>query len=189
MPLSLGRRQLLASLLGVGASTVFLRPATASTAVALTLDELVGASHRILLGTPEETVSRWEIVAGARRIVSYTRLIVDEDIDGDGDGECQVRTLGGEIGEFGELVNGEAQLRAGDSTLVFLRRGRDGAHLVTGRAQGHYPLRSDRGVVRLRQSPVLPELLNADGGAVRRLVGRTLTEARAMVRESVAHRR
>jgi len=184
-----GRRVLLESLLGFGAAALLVRPAAATTAVALTLPELVGQSHRILLGTPESTSSRWEPIGGSRRIVSYTRVVVDEDLDGTGDGVCLVRTLGGVVGEQGQIVHGEAQLRDGGHALVFLRRSASGALVVTGRAQGHYPLRTDsRGVVRLRPSPVLPQLVGEADGAVKRLVNRTLDEARSLVREATRRR-
>ncbi len=186
---SIGRRQVLGSLLGVSVAALGARPAAATTAVALTLQQLVGQSHRVLLGTPEATSSQWESIGGSRRIVSYTRLVVDEDVDGTGDGVCLVRTLGGAVGELGQIVHGEAQLRAGSHTLVFLRRGGGGALVVTGRAQGHFPLRADaRGVVRLRPSPSLPELIGAEDGAVKRLVNRTLDEARGLVREAATRR-
>jgi len=185
----IGRRQVLGSLLGAGTAALLVRPAAATTAVALTLQELVDQSHRILLGTPESTSSRWEPIGGSRRIVSYTRVVVDEDLDGTGDAVCLVRTLGGVVGEQGQIVHGEAQLRDGDHTLVFLRRSTTGALVVTGRAQGHYPLRTDaRGVVRLRPSPVLPQLVGADDGAVKRLVDRTLDEARGLVRDATTRR-
>lgn len=185
MTLSLGRREALASLLGLGAVTLLGRSAQATTAVALTLDELVQRSLRIAVATPEATSSRWEAIGKGRRIVSYTRIVLDEELVGAGEGSCLVRTLGGAVGEQGQLVHGEAQLRAGEPCLVFLRPRAEGAHVVTARAQGHYPLLPDAGgVLRVRPSPLLPELVAADASAVRRLSGRPWGEARRMLREA-----
>ncbi|MBN2193972.1 MAG: hypothetical protein JW751_14250 [Polyangiaceae bacterium] len=187
---AIGRRQALGSLVGLSLTALLVRPSAASTAKALTLDELVTKSHRIVFGTPVTRSSRWEMIAGSRRIVSFTRLVVDEALFGAEDAEAEVKTLGGRIGDRGQIVHGEAELRQGAHTLLFLRENPGKVHVVTGRAQGHYPVRpDDRGIARLAPSPILPSLVDPEAGAVHQLVGRSVDEARVFVREALARRR
>ncbi len=187
---ALTRRDALLLLAGGGlALTWSPRTATATTALAVTLDELVGRSGGIFFGRALEGYSRWEDIGAGRRIVTYTRVQVAEPLEGDLDAEYLVRTLGGQVGNTGQLVHGEAQLRRGEDNLLFLRQTQDGAHVVTARAQGQYPLVSDdRGTRRLRRSPQVANLVNADRSAAQVLVGRTTSEARRVVLDAVAKR-
>jgi hypothetical protein len=159
--------------------------AEASVARALSLAELVAQSQGVVLGTPLAASSRWEQIGGRRRIVTYTRVRVDQAFAGDpGDAEIMIRTLGGRVGKIGQVVHGEAFLRLGESTLLFVGLSPDGTPAVTGMSQGHYPVRSDaRGVRRLGPSPRLFELSGKDS-AVERLSGRSLPEAREIVRKA-----
>jgi len=96
--------------------------------------------------------------------------------------ELLVRTLGGRVGELGELVHGEAMLTLGERSVLFVMPTRD-ALGVTAMAQGHYPLRRDNaGAERLRRSPEAAELLHEEGSAVKRLTGLQIAEARSLVR-------
>jgi len=96
-----------------------------------------------------------------------------------------VRTLGGRVNGVGQIVHGEAQLRAREPSLVFLRTRADGSTAITAMAQGHYPLRPDPGgLLRLNPSPFLPELLQANGGAVERLRGASIADAVQRIREA-----
>jgi hypothetical protein len=57
---------------------------------------------------------------------------------------------------------------------------------VTAMAQGHYPLARDTaGTERLRKSPVLADLLDEEGSAVKRLNDRSIAEARSLVQGAV----
>ncbi len=60
-----------------------------------------------------EQRSQWEELGGARRIVTYTRLSIDRPVAGQPDGEIWVRTLGGAVGDIGQQVSGDAQLKIG----------------------------------------------------------------------------
>jgi hypothetical protein len=177
------RRGSLAAL-ALGAVSVFVgKPAWATLARALRIEELAGRSRHVLLGEPLDAHCVWEHVAGRRQIVTYTRVRAHEVVAGSDpqDSELQVRTLGGRVGELGQLVHGEAQLVVGARSVVFLV-GSGLMFAVTAMAQGHYPLRRDlRGLERLRKSPALPELVARDGSAVERLSERTVTEARRLL--------
>jgi hypothetical protein len=150
----------------------------------VTLPELVGLSRHALAGTPGESWSRWETSGKSRRIVTYHRLSVTQSLDGrpPADSSVLVRTLGGRVGDIGQLVHGEAQLVPGEQTVLFLTEDADGVLGVTAMAQGHYPLtRVARELPRLQASPSMPALTRVDGCAVQRLVNKTVLEAEELI--------
>src|SRR5947208_11004398 len=99
------------------------RSAAASTFVELSVAELVSKSTLVIAGTPLDSRSLWEDSEGARgrRIVTYTRVRVDRLIDGNVSGDVWVRTLGGEVDDIGQHVEGEAVLPREKPSLLFLR--------------------------------------------------------------------
>lgn len=152
---------------------------------ALSLEALVQGSRRILVVTALASESHFEDLGRRRRIVTDTRVRVEEGLaKADSvERELMVRTLGGKVGDLGERVHGQAQLLTGESCVAFLLQAPDGLHYVNGMAQGHYPLRSARQL--LTQSPDLPEILDFDSSAVKALVGKELGDARSRVRAMV----
>ncbi len=184
--LMLSRRQF-TTLASAGLATLLAgSPAQAGLARAVPLAELLKRSQRVVLGLPLDAFSRWETLGGRRRIVTYTQLQVEHDLDEKrGDVEYLVRTLGGRVGDIGQVVHGEARLERRQHGVVFLRPDDAGILHVTELAQGHYPLRAGAsGVPRLYPDSQLGELVNADQSAAKRLVGRTLSEAVEALREA-----
>ncbi len=182
----LSRRHFLASAaLGTAAATLpwAARPAHASVSRALTLEQLAKASHACVAGTPVHSESHWETIGGHRRIVTETRLLVEEVVGGElEDTEIMVQTLGGQVGDIGQIVHGEAVLIRNRRAIVFLSaRGRVSS--VTAMAQGHYPVRiDDEGVARLALSPRLGRLVGSkDSSAAVRLRDRELSNARSLI--------
>jgi len=169
-----------------GAGLALPRLASATLARAISLPELVGLSRYALVGTATDASSRWESVGDSRRIVTYVRLEVAQPIDGrpPPDTTLMLRTLGGRVGDIGQLVHGEAVFELGAASAVFLTPDEDGVLGITGMAQGHYPLQTIAGdVARLKASPNLPSLLRVPGSAVQRLSQRTVLEAESLVSE------
>lgn len=178
----LDRRRALVMLAAALLVTLLPSGAGASLARAVSLAQLVGASEQIVVGTPLEAHARWETLAGHKRIVTYTRVRVDAAIDGGGESEVLVRTLGGHVGDIGQVVSGEAVLSIGKTALMFLGRAPDGVLGVTAMAQGHFPLRRDSsGTLRLTPSPRLATLVGTKHSAVRQLVGRSVPEAEQLI--------
>jgi len=167
---------------------VMSRSAQASLSRAVRVEELLSRSRHVVLGEPLDAYSVWEQIGRRKHIVTYTRVRAHELLAGaqpDQD-ELLVRTLGGRVGELGELVHGEAILTLGDRAVLFVMPTQSVLG-VTAMAQGHYPLSRDvGGTERLRRSPETTELLGEDGSAVKRLAGLQLHEARALLR-SVVH--
>jgi hypothetical protein len=168
-----------------------LAPRTAQAAVSmrLTLPELVAASKYVVVATPAERHSVWEDLAGGRRIVTYTRLVIDRSVVGAPGGEVWVRTLGGEVGSIGQAVAGEAHLRTGERSLDFLAEV-PGTFVVTGLGQGHFPIANDEsGTPKLRAATSRPGLITRRGpsiGADEVLVGTALDDATVTIQR--AHR-
>jgi hypothetical protein len=187
----LSRRQVLRGLGGICAGAAWPVTGWASTARAVSLPQLVGLSQYALVGTPTDASSRWETSGSSHRIVTYVRVEVSHPIDGRPPPETSliVRTLGGTVGDIGQLVHGEARLELGTAAVVFLTPNVDGVLGVTAMAQGHYPLtiEADK-IARLGPSPDMPALLDVSGCAVQRLVSRTVVEAEQLVTETMLAR-
>jgi hypothetical protein len=181
----IARRRVLA-ILGLGcAASLWSRPGEATLVRGLTLEVLARGSDRIIVGTAVEASSRWVNIGSQRRIVTDTRVRVDRTISGSAGSDILVRTHGGRIGSFGQLVHGEPELVLSAPCVLFLRW-LDGVHYVLGTAQGHYPLLA--GTQRsqyLKASPRLPQLLHPEQSAVRSLAGRELGQALQLVRKAL----
>ncbi|CAN5150141.1 hypothetical protein BH09MYX1_BH09MYX1_43340 [soil metagenome] len=123
--------------------SVFLAShADASVSISVLFDDLVKESTTVDVVTPVEARSLWE----NGRIYTYTRVHVDNALAGGAatGADLWVQTLGGEVGDVGQLVEGEPNLVVGKSFLVFLRPSpAAGTYWVTARAQGQFPLRAD----------------------------------------------
>lgn len=161
--------------------------AQASVARAVPLEALTGRSRHVVLGEPLDAYSLWERVGGRKHIVTYTRVRAHELLAGADpkSEEILVRTLGGQVGELGELVHGEAVLRVGRRSVMFVMPSQD-ALAVTAMAQGHYPLRREAGgIERLLRSPYAKELIDEAGSAVQRLPGLRVPEARSLLEQLV----
>ncbi len=169
---------------GVTGGRVGLGEAHATTSVLLTLEELVERSGTVAVVEAVERSSRWEVVGESKRIVTYTRLVVHEAIRGDAGEEIWVRTLGGKVGKIGQHVAGEAQFSLKARAVVFLTKAGD-VTVVTGMAQGHYPLVEKDGAVRLTSSPDTGNLVERRGPRVsarERLVGAKLADATSSIK-------
>lgn len=156
--------------------------AKASVARAVPLSELIGRSRHFLLGTPVSAQAVWETVGKRRRVVTYSVVRVESSLALESpDAEVLVRSLGGTVGDVGQIVHGEALLALGERSAVFLSDVAPGVLRVTAMSQGHYPVRTDKaGVHRLHAALASLELVGK-GGAVERLSGRTLVEAQSLV--------
>jgi hypothetical protein len=161
--------------------------AHAAVSMLLSLEELVAASSNVVIATGTDRYSQWEDLPSGRRIVTYTKLTVERTVVGSGDKEIWVRTLGGVVGKIGQSVAGEAQITMGTRALFFLAPA-NGALVVTGMAQGHYPIvLDDKGAARLSHSPDPGMLVPRRGPAIsaqERLVGGKVEDAVALVAQA-----
>jgi hypothetical protein len=124
----------------LGSATLTPPSAYASTAIALSLEDLVDRSDSVVVAIPKSKVSRWE----SGRIVTYTTVAIDTAVAGSGKaGETMtVRTLGGVVDDIGQITHGEAVLPIAKPIVLFLRampagpKITPGSMVVTGMAQG-----------------------------------------------------
>ncbi len=186
----LTRRQLLSGL-GAAAWSLQAGVARATTARALDLPELLRLSGAVSVATPIEARSRWEHVGGQRRIVTYVRLQLEQAWLGESEAQPLVRTLGGQVGDIGQIVHGEAPLALGQRALLFLTPLTRELRSVAGMAQGHYPLlERPRSPPLLTRSPGLATLVDVDAAAaVVRLSGLQLEDASRLVVEAAREAR
>ena len=188
----------LAAVLGIAALTLGVSPtlaprlgseAEATTAVLMTLDEMVRVSEHVVVVEPVERVSQWETVGNSERIVTYTRVVIESPVVGQAQGEVWVRTLGGTVGKIGQHVAGEAQFTLHQKALVFLARPGE-KFVVTGMAQGHFPIDESDAARTLKSSPDTGTLLRSKkstGPSAREeLVGETLARASQKIQAAKA---
>jgi hypothetical protein len=148
------------------------------------LEALSQTSDRIIIGRALEAIAHWETIGGRKRIVTDTRVRVEEVVAKaePRDSELLVRTLGGTVGDVGAVVHGEALLAEGPSVLFLVERA-DAVHRVRGMSQGHFPIRADaERVQRLNASPRLAEIIGDERVATRRLIGQDVARARELIR-------
>lgn len=180
------RRTFLA-LLGAGSAVLAGGgSAEASVARSISLNALVKRAKSVVVGMPLSAYSEWAEIGGSRRIVTLTRVRVDEHVArlAPDASEVLVRTLGGRLGKLGQLVHGEAELRSNEPCLLFVEDASPGLSVVTAMAQGHYPVVSEAGGRSLKRSPGLAKLVMAPDAAVERLSGQSMTAATRLVREA-----
>ena len=152
--------------------------ARASVSIAATWEGLLRESTAAAIVTPVEARTVWE----DGRAYTYTRVLVDRSIAGElGSGDAWIRTMGGIVGKIGQIVEGEAVLARGRSSLLFLHPGPAGTMAVTARAQGQFPVVADADparparVVRSNATGVLvPAATTASSPAAPRLAGDVL---------------
>jgi hypothetical protein len=152
-----------AALVGAGSLAAVLAvaaPADASLHLEVSLQHLVTVSDLVIEATPQESKSVWEdLPSVGRRIVTYTRVSVEQSVYGTPPGEVWVRTLGGQVGNLGQKVEGEAVLASGDRQLLFLKAGDAGTHRVVEMAQGQYLIQEESQVRRVKASPYLGKVI------------------------------
>jgi hypothetical protein len=168
--------------------------AHAAVSVAYTLEELIDASPTAVVAKATERNSVWEKVGDSKRIVTYTHLVIESRLYGELDDDVWVRTLGGVVGKIGQSVAGEAELRLGERAVLFLVRTKSDTLVVSGAAQGHFPIvepKKEGEAPRLAMSPSPGEVLNRPGPRItvqEALVGQTVDAAVAKVKTTKAER-
>jgi hypothetical protein len=153
----------------------------------LSLADLSQLSELIVVATPLEASSHWEMLGGRRRIVTDTRVRIEDVLAkaAPAGGELLVRTLGGTVGDRAALVYGEAALFPNQTSVLFMVRV-GGVQRVTGMAQGHYPLLADDNqALHLTPSPRAPELVSDAEPAMHALAGQELGRARTLIRAAL----
>jgi hypothetical protein len=142
---TIGGMALGAALLVLGAD------ASASTSLAATWDGLLHDSSAVAVVTALDAHGVWE----NGRIYTYTHVHVDRAVCGElpTGAEAYIRTMGGEVGNVGQRVEGEASFQGGAPSLVFMHPGPPGAFVVTARGQGQFAVVPGEGSAPARLQP------------------------------------
>lgn len=113
-------------------------PATASSFVALSENQLVAQSNTIVQGTVVDVRSSW--TESGRLIATDAKVRVAETLRGNAAEFITVRTFGGEVGGIRVEAHGFPMFEKGREVILFLDRGLDksGRYSVVGYQQGHY---------------------------------------------------
>ena len=172
---TLGRRGFLVGASALCVSQLYSRNASAGVAPGVSLPKLAADSSFALVGVARSAESRWVRIGRQKRIVTRTRVSVQQVVHGARVSEVMIETLGGRVGSVGQVVHGEAVLLLGERSLLFLQRADETQFWVSHFAQGHYPVRGKE--ARLFPSPRTPELVGRSRAAARQLVGRRLSDA------------
>jgi hypothetical protein len=127
-------------------------PADGSVVEGLELEDLASEADRILLGRVlfSESFQRRD-----GQIWTWHRIEVEREILGNAPDEREVivETMGGQIGEIGMRVEGEASFQVGERVLVFVHGGGPyTAFRTVGMGQGVMRVRREKGVDTVRQS-------------------------------------
>jgi hypothetical protein len=127
-------------------------PAKGSVVEGLELEELAVEADRIVLG---RVLLSESFLRRDGQIWTWHRIAVERGIGGSApaDDEVIVETMGGQIGEIGMRVEGEASFAVGERVLVFVHGGGPyKAFRTVGMGQGVMRIRTEHGVDTVRQS-------------------------------------
>ena len=120
----------------VAVASVFVASsAWATTQVAATLDSLTKGADAIVHGTVIESHARKTL--DGMRIITDTRIAVEESHKGEVGAEVVVMQPGGVVGDVGQRVEGTARFSEGEEVVVFLEK-RGTRFTMRGMAQGKF---------------------------------------------------
>ena len=165
-------------------------PASATSLVRASLDELVAGNGTVVMGEVMDVYSYWN--AEGTFILTDVRFRADDVLKGAlQDREITVTLMGGSVGDTTTLIIGGAELIPGNSYVLFLNEedlpGAQGVRTVRDHAQGAFDVvmsgRGLRAVSQANRHPLLPDrsgYFDAAGGPE----GYPLTSLMKSVRES-----
>ena len=108
-----------------------------------TVDELTKQADVVAVGRVTALKSEWD--EGKTRIITRVTLTVDEYLKEGTERSKTVNivTLGGEIGDVGEMYTHVPTFRQSENVVVFLRKDDRGDYRVAGGTQGKYSIERD----------------------------------------------
>jgi hypothetical protein len=172
-------------------ATALPRPSAASVARAVTVAELLSESRHVVLGAAVDSYAQWERIGQRKCIVTYSVFQVEQSLGAVAPEttELMIRTLGGSVGDVGQIFHGEAVVALHERATVFVNDVARDLFAVTAMAQGHYAVRpDDAGTHRLRAAFDAVELVDrVDAAAMQRLHGRTVPETQAIISRELFH--
>jgi hypothetical protein len=144
-------------------ATAIVAPASATTLVRMSLEELVTANETVVIGQVLDAHSYWG--PGASLILTDVRFAVSEVLKGDPqEKELTITLPGGRVGDRTHVLVGTAELEPGNSYVLFLNRmklpGADPILAVRDHVQGAFDVKLAqdglRAVSQALRQPLLP---------------------------------
>lgn len=126
----------------------------------LTLEELVTSAQLIAVVRIEQSAGEWQ----EGRILTRHEATVEQRWSGRADERVEISTLGGFVGDIGQRVSGQVDLRPGERLVVFLVwDAASQSHRLRGGSNGVYRILDVGGVSRVRgdlvPSPLIDDAL------------------------------
>ena len=170
-------------------------PASATTLVRESLDELVAGNRAVVVGEVVDASSYWN--EDHTFILTDVRVAVHEALKGDvNDRELTVTIMGGRVGEITTLIVGGPELIPGNSYVLFLNEenlpGAERALTVRDLVQGAFDVKIGReglrAISQANSHPLVPDrqgYIDAPGG----VEGMPLNAMMQSIRETVDRQR
>jgi hypothetical protein len=135
-------------------------PAAAAVALPVTVEALARQADAVVRGKVEKRESRW--AEDGRHIFTFVTVRVGRVWRGEAPGQVVLRIRGGEVGDTGQRVDGEAVFGDGEEVVVFLVREDGGTFRVHGLGLGKFKVeggeaKPDLGHFTFKRGLVPPE--------------------------------
>lgn len=173
----------------VAALLLIAVPATASTFVGMSQNELVAKADAVVIARVVAQTPAW--TESGRLIYTDNVLAIEETVLGKAAGSITVRTFGGQIGDFKVEAHGFPQMENDEHVLLFLHNdAKVGTHRVLGYQQGHFSIveRLDGVVLAVPQIEEGATLLNKNGRLMAAPVSVPLGQFKAQIVKMAAER-
>ena len=156
--------RLLCGFLAVALAAVLTVPASASTFIRQSLDDLVASNEAVVVGEVVDTRSYWN--SDGSFILTDVRIVPSEILKGKLEKrELTVTVMGGTVGDLTTLIVGGAELIQGNSYVLFLNHsdlpGTKAVRTVRDHSQGVFDIRLAkdglRAISQANRHPLLPD--------------------------------
>ena len=169
-----GVTRILCGAMAIAVTAGVAAPASATTLMRQSLDELVAANGTVVVGEVLDATSYWN--ADKTFILTDVVVAVADAVKGTPGSQITVTLMGGKVGETTTLIIGGAQLIPGNAYVLFLNNedlpGVKGALTVRDHVQGAFDIKIGKGgnlraVSQANGHPLVPDRLgyvDAPGG-------------------------
>lgn len=158
-------------------------PVAASTFLALDREEMVELADAVVAGRVIEVSSFWN--AEHTAILTEAVLEVEDTLVGSAPAYVNLRTFGGQVGNYRIVAHGFPAFELGERLVLFLEPEKDGAQRVLGYQQGQYRLRGEPGrEMAVPAADLGARLLRPDGSEAPAPKAMPFVEFKQQIRET-----
>lgn len=120
-----------------------VRPASTTTVIPPSFDELVSTAEVIFIGEVVDQRSMWETTPDGRSIITVVTFDVTRVLKGRLGLRTELTFLGGTVGDLTEQVVDMPQFRVGDQDVLFVSSERYAASPLVGFSHGRFRIETD----------------------------------------------